>query len=129
MAAFLAKNDIEQGALVPLLLSKSPNLIIAILAVLKLGAAYVPLSPENPVERNAFILQETKATIFVSEVEHQCKAAELKGRVLLLDEVDLSPLSPRKPAYNFKHGELAYVIYTSGHESGSVYPRNDKLTL
>ena len=129
MAAFLAKNNIDHGVLVPFLLSKSPNLIIAILAMLKLGAAYVPLSPEDPVERNAFILQETKVTIFLSEVEHQSKAAEVKGRVLMLDEIDLSPFSPRKPSYNVTHGELAYVIYTSGHKSGSLYPRNDKLTL
>ena len=114
MAAFLGKNGVKPGTLVPLLLSKSPNLIIAILALLKLGAAYVPLSPENPVERNAFILQETKAVVVLSELEHQGTVAELRGQILMLDQVDLSRFSPERTAHKARPSELAYVLYTSG---------------
>ncbi|RAK76561.1 nonribosomal peptide synthase SidE [Aspergillus fijiensis CBS 313.89] len=70
MANFLSERGVSSGDLVPILLEKSPVLITTILAVLKLGAAYVPLSPENPVERNAFIVRDIGARVILTQTEH-----------------------------------------------------------
>ncbi len=114
MAAYLAENNVRHGTLVPLLLDKSPVLIITILAVLKLGAAYVPLSPENPAERNGFIIHETQAATVLTESAHQDHLAEQGITTPLLDQVDLSQYSQDKPICGVIPNDLAYVIYTSG---------------
>ena len=114
MAFFLTKNGIKYGDIVPVLLEKSPIMIIAILAVLKIGAAYVPLSHNNPVDRNLFIVHEAKARLVLTESAHENYFTTQTIALLLLDGIDLSKL----PIGTFKSqvspDQLAYIIYTSG---------------
>lgn len=56
VAQFLRSKGLGPGSLVPICLPKSIEAIVAILAVLKAGAVFVPLDPENPPERNNFIV-------------------------------------------------------------------------
>ncbi|KAJ5250086.1 hypothetical protein N7489_000496 [Penicillium chrysogenum] len=114
MANFLSERGVTTGDLVPLLLEKSPFMIIAILALFKLGAAYVPLSPENPVERNEFIVRDVGARVVLSETEHATFFSLEDISVLLIDRAKLCAYSKEKPEIEVSPSESAYILYTSG---------------
>ncbi|CRL24052.1 AMP-dependent synthetase/ligase [Penicillium camemberti] len=114
MANFLSERGVTTGDHVPLLLEKSPFMIIAILALFKLGAAYVPLSPENPVERNEFIVRDVGARIVLTETEHATFFSFDDLSVLLIDQAKLCAYSREKPEMEVSPNDFAYILYTSG---------------
>ena len=110
----LQSQGLKRGDFACLLLDKSPLMIASILAVLKVGAAYVPLSPENPVERNLFIANEVDARLIISEGT----VAQIKdlgtSPVILLDQADFASYSSGALDVPVSGSDSAYVIYTSG---------------
>ena len=113
-SAYLIDVGIQPGDLVPLLLEKSPRMIVMILAVLKAGAAYVPLSPDNPMERNDFITKEVGASFILTESRFTQYLASSSAKPIFLDTIDTSAYPSCKPAISIGPERLAYVIYTSG---------------
>ena len=102
--------------MVGLCLARSPELIVSILATLKAGAAYVPLDPEYPDDRLAFMAADA---CLASIVTH----APTRGRVAALAEVGDRPIvdagevegeSGGDPGSGAVAEDLAYVMYTSG---------------
>ncbi|MGI5271610.1 non-ribosomal peptide synthetase [Nonomuraea sp. CA-218870] len=85
------------------------DLVIALLAVLKAGACYVPLDPRYPVERLRFMLADSGAALALTTPE---LAGRLPG-VPVLTDLAQSPPNDR-PLPEVSPGHLAYVIYTSG---------------
>lgn len=116
MGNYLSERGVCAGDVVPVLLEKSPFLIITILAILKIGAAYVPLSPENPVERNTFMVQDVRATCIVTETEHASffDSDATNIPLILVDTAKLYNYSSEKPRVDISPADLAYIIYTSG---------------
>ncbi|WP_084495016.1 non-ribosomal peptide synthetase [Nocardia shimofusensis] len=117
----LARHLIDRGvgpeSLVALHFRRSPELVIAMYAVLAAGGAYVPLDPDHPAERTAHILR-TAAPMYVLTTG-DTDLPEAAPPVLRLDELDLTghPDGPvwdreRRSALTPRH--LAYVIFTSG---------------
>jgi natural product biosynthesis luciferase-like monooxygenase protein/FkbM family methyltransferase len=98
---------------VAVLLGRSAELVVALLAVLDAGAAYLPLDPEYPPERLAFMMEDSGARALVT-------GAELADRVpapptVLLVDGPAEPAGDARPAAaDGPPEELAYVIYTSG---------------
>ncbi|KAF6826568.1 nonribosomal peptide synthase (Bacitracin synthase 3) [Colletotrichum plurivorum] len=121
----LIDRGLQPGDLVPLVLDKSADMIVAILGVLKAGGAYVPLSPDNPTERNAFVVSDTKAKLLVLHPQHAAfgeHAREHLGvEILILDNYNsLSDFATESrdasvaPAVATTPDSIAYLIYTSG---------------
>ena len=108
--------------LVVLCLDRSERMIVSILAVLKCGAAYVPVSPGYPSERISYVLSDTGARVvlcdsdYVRLFERLCDSST--GIVPVGDpvfEADLlSGYPSTNPVTEVGSGNLAYVIYTSG---------------
>ncbi|AIA70439.1 hypothetical protein EV46_07535 [Pectobacterium atrosepticum] len=93
---------------------RSLDMVIGLLAILKAGAAYVPLDPGYPAERLAYMLDDASPVALLTQANQR---ALLTGDVprILLDTADFSHLSednPHVPGLDAHH--LAYVIYTSG---------------
>ncbi len=113
LAASLADRGVARGDLVGLVAAPAPEMVVAILGILKLGAAYLPLDPTIPVERFRSIAEDSGlATVLVhGDARHLAS-----GGVATLDldaEIHRSTGSP--PAFVPPDpAELAYVIYTSG---------------
>ncbi len=103
--------EVRVGVAMP----RSEHLLIALLAVLKAGGAYVPLDPDYPVERVAYMLDDSCARVLLTE---QAVAATLsvpaETAVLMLDQLDLSRYPLSAPHSSVTPDNLAYVIYTSG---------------
>nr|WP_285478570.1 non-ribosomal peptide synthetase [Amycolatopsis sp. NBRC 101858] len=94
---------------VALAVPRSPDMIVAELAVLKAGAAYLPLDPDYPAERIAFMVSDARPVCVVTTGD---LAGRFDGDVLLLDEVSWEPAPD--PAAAIVPANAAYVIYTSG---------------
>ncbi|MDR9754670.1 amino acid adenylation domain-containing protein [Pseudomonas sp. SZMC_28357] len=97
-------------------MQRSDTLLVALLAVLKAGGAYVPLDPDYPAERVAYMLDDSRALLLLTE---QAVAATLSvastTQVLLLDNDDTWRTYPsHAPITGVTPDNLAYVIYTSG---------------
>jgi amino acid adenylation domain-containing protein len=115
MANYLSERGVVPGDIVPLLLEKSPLMIMTILALFKLCAAYVPLSPENPLERNAYIARDVSAKFVLTEKEHASYfASESDIPSILLDVANLCEYSPEPQQITVSPDALAYLLYTSG---------------
>jgi amino acid adenylation domain-containing protein len=97
-------------------MSRTPALLVALLGILKAGAAYLPLDADLPGERLAFMIDDAGATILVADRE-TAAAPSIAGRAPLLLDDDLpASESARGAAAPADVGadDLAYVIYTSG---------------
>ena len=117
----LARLLITRGAgperFVTIAMPRSPDMIVAILAVLKTGGAYVPIDPAYPPERIAYMLRETSPVAVLTTAE---VAATLPGRLplLVLDHpataAKLAGLDGMNVPMAAEPRNVAYVIYTSG---------------
>ncbi len=101
------------GRLVGIVIERSPELVIGILAVLKTGAAYVPVDPGYPPDRIAFICQDSCMAALVTQ---KSWLATLPKRLpnVCLDETIGCTESTENVELLHDPNELAYVIYTSG---------------
>jgi len=112
-AAALASLGAAKGAIIGVCLSRSAELLITLLAVIRTGAAYLPLDPAHPTARIEGMIADAEAAFVVVDAEtsstHRLGAAPTRT----LGEIDaLAPASWRAPTIAAE--DLAYVIYTSG---------------
>ena len=102
---------------VGLCLERSPELILTLMAILKAGAAYLPLDPRLPAARLRFMVQDACADLVVIADETVPYAADLQEAthcLVALDEMDLDGPMRMPEAAKVLPGHRAYVIYTSG---------------
>ncbi|HXB53930.1 MAG TPA: amino acid adenylation domain-containing protein [Vicinamibacteria bacterium] len=101
---------------VGLCLERSPELVIALLAVLKAGAAYVPLDPAYPSQRLAFMLADAEVAVLLTQHRLAGQLPPVQVPLVCLDS-GWEPISRRnstRPAVGVMPENLAYLIYTSG---------------
>ncbi|MGP1384065.1 MAG: amino acid adenylation domain-containing protein [Thainema sp.] len=122
LAHYLQTLGVGSETLVGICLERSPLMLIALLAVLKAGAAYVPLDPSFPAERLHFMVQDSQIALIVTQaslsdlllatVEEQ----PYQPQVLCLDTAleRLSQQPQSTPDVQVDASNLAYLIYTSG---------------
>lgn len=119
---------IGPGQRVGILLGRSENLVISILAVLKMGAAYVPLDPEYPVDRLNTIIQHSEADLVITETVHGPCHELVRIPVLNLAEVSMDikqEIAAYIPQVTLQPEDLAYIMYTSG---SSGIPKGVKIS-
>ncbi|PHM39367.1 Amino acid adenylation [Xenorhabdus mauleonii] len=109
------------NTLIALYLDRGLEMVISILAVLKSGGAYVPISPEYPSDRVSFILQDAQTPCVLTQQRYLTVLAEytqsLPDSCLMVaaDDPALSRIpSGENPTSISRGDDLAYVIYTSG---------------
>ncbi|AXE87434.1 MupA/Atu3671 family FMN-dependent luciferase-like monooxygenase [Streptomyces sp. Go-475] len=118
LARILRARGAGRDTVVALCLPRTPALVTALLAVLKSGAAYLPLDPTAPPERTAYILRDAGVRLLLSD-SALLPALDCPEDVepLCLDTLDALDAAPRPDdpaAPEAGPGDLAYVIYTSG---------------
>lgn len=104
------------GAIVGLLLERSPEMLVGLLGILKAGGAYLPLDPTYPETRLRFMLEDSGATVLLTDKQHRDRIRGHRTQTITLDE-EWSAVE-RQPAASVPapvgSRDLAYVIYTSG---------------
>jgi amino acid adenylation domain-containing protein len=115
LARRLGELGVGRESRVGVLLRRGPELVVALLAVLKAGAGYLPLDPGHPAQRLAGLVAETGARVVVTQRELAGLLEAVPAERLLVDEdpgiAGQDPANPGRPA---SPDSLAYVIYTSG---------------
>nr|WP_232003292.1 non-ribosomal peptide synthetase [Mycobacterium sp. 1465703.0] len=113
LAHLLIPQGVGPGTRVALLLPRTPEAVVAILAVLKTGAAYVPIDPTVPAARMEFVLGDSAPVAVVTNADVRSR---LKGSGLLLIDIDdLAVTTQPETALPAVEAEsIAYIVYTSG---------------
>ena len=119
LARHLLEQGVRPGSRVGVHAQRSLEAVVALLAVLKAGAAYVPLDPSHPAERLAYLLKDSAVPVVVCQATLARSLAAPGATVIALDprgEVTGTAAMPgsRFPAPALPDGHIGYVIYTSG---------------
>ncbi|MEO8191049.1 MAG: amino acid adenylation domain-containing protein [Acidobacteriota bacterium] len=116
LARYLRRKGVEPGSIVGACLERSARTVAALLAVLKAGAAYVPLDPSYPPERISFMIRDSGACLLL--VDEPPPAVPGTQTIPLIDLTRIDRELASEGERNFLSGatplDLAYVIYTSG---------------
>lgn len=116
LAHYLRAAGVAAGAPVGIALNRSADFVIAALAVLKLGGAYVPVDPALPPERLAVMVGDAQASIVLTRSEFLAQLPDVGFTIVCLDR-ETEALA-RQPTARIGDApaplDLAYVMYTSG---------------
>src|SRR2546427_295473 len=111
----LVQAGVGRGAIVGIAMERSLEMVICLLSVLKAGAAYLPLDPASPAERQRFMLADSGASHLIA---HRAALHKLGtpavAHLVVAEEVDFTQACNAAPAHAVHERDLAYVIYTSG---------------
>jgi amino acid adenylation domain-containing protein len=115
VAQYLVKLGVGPDVLVGLCLGRSLDLAVAVLGVLKAGGAYVPIDPSYPMDRIAWMLEDSAVPVVLT---HEKIADELPAAAMMVrldaDGFLIEAESAERPPCAATPDNLAYVIYTSG---------------
>ncbi|MDM5301989.1 non-ribosomal peptide synthase/polyketide synthase [Bacillus subtilis] len=113
LALILQDKGVGTDQVVAVLTDRSANMIIGILAILKAGGAFLPIDPELPDERRAFLIKDSGASVLLTSAGHVIPPL-FKGEVLLLDDPLLYQGGTDNLNLSYSENDLMYIIYTSG---------------
>ena len=116
LARHLQKLGVGPEMLVGICTERSLEMVVGLLGILKAGGAYLPLDPSYPRERLAFMLNETRAPVLLTQQRLLDSLAGPDTRIICLDSdwETISRENSENTASGVKADNLAYVIYTSG---------------
>ncbi|HEY0606499.1 MAG TPA: amino acid adenylation domain-containing protein, partial [Herpetosiphonaceae bacterium] len=110
--------DLRPNDLIGLVLDKSERMMLAIIAVWKAGVGYVPIDPNYPDDRIAFMLDDTAARLVITNTPYVDRLRQLDEQqprlVLAIEQLPLADQPTHNPVTPTTSTDLAYAIYTSG---------------
>ena len=113
VASVLRDKGIGPDCLVGIRIHRSIEMIVAMIAVLKAGGAYLPLDPEYPTQRVQYMLDDSKALVLLVDDTYDSNLV-YQGEIVNLQQLDYDRLPKENLPINHNAKNLAYVIYTSG---------------
>lgn len=113
LARKLREKGVGANQIVGLYVTRSLELMIGMLSVLKAGGAYLPIDPDYPEERVQYMLQDSSASLLLTQ-KHLSVPASYEGEVLFIDDEALYQGTKTNLGKVNHANDLAYVIYTSG---------------
>jgi D-alanine--poly(phosphoribitol) ligase subunit 1 len=113
LAHWLRATGIGPGHIVALMVERSLAMMIGILGIIKAGAAYLPLSPDNPPARTDYMLKDAGVTVLLVH-DKTARRTTFQGLIVNLDDPGIYCGPEENPVIVNQARDLAYVIYTSG---------------
>ncbi|MCA4898332.1 MAG: amino acid adenylation domain-containing protein [Cytophagales bacterium] len=108
------KHAVTKGARVGTLYARSERNVIAMMAIMKTGAIYVPVDYKLPVARIDLILQNSKPVVIIAEGRMFATNHAIADRCINIDELDLEQYSTSFTTPSVEPGDGAYIVFTSG---------------
>jgi natural product biosynthesis luciferase-like monooxygenase protein len=95
---------------------RSLDLVIGALGILKAGGAYVPLDPSYPADRIAFMVEDSRAPVIVTQSKQRERLPTTSAKLVVLDEeaTAIAARPEERPTTDVTSANIAYLIYTSG---------------
>jgi amino acid adenylation domain-containing protein len=117
LANHLQKLGVKPNDLVGICVERSLEMLVGLFGILKAGAGYVPLDPAYPTDRLAFMLEDCKPRLLLTQRKLQKRVPQCQAQIVCLDalvaETTGRECQQRQPHTNWQN-DLAYVLYTSG---------------
>jgi amino acid adenylation domain-containing protein len=116
LAHHLINLGVKPESRVGLWLSRSLDLVVAILAILKAGGVYVPFDPDYPSDRIAYMLEDSQVAVLLTHSQFQAQIPPHQATTIFIDncEVELAKQTTNAPEILVHPDNAAYIIYTSG---------------
>ncbi|KAK2788223.1 NRPS [Onygenales sp. PD_12] len=115
LAHYLLYLGLKPDDLVSVLLEKSFDLYVAILAVIKAGGGYVPITPHTPINRIKTIVGEANCPMCITDSTFLLQLGQLHGtKVITFENILLADFPTTRPAVSVPESSLAYCTFTSG---------------
>jgi natural product biosynthesis luciferase-like monooxygenase protein len=116
LAHYLRKLGVVEETRVGICMERSLKMVVSLLAVLKAGAAYVPLDPSYPRARLAFMLEDARTLVLLTQSTLRPMLPEHEAKVVCLDTEweQIAQQSHTRITSTINSNNIAYVIYTSG---------------
>ncbi|NOT27406.1 MAG: amino acid adenylation domain-containing protein, partial [Acidobacteria bacterium] len=123
LAWLLRRHGVGPETRVAVWLERSPELVIAVLAILKTGGAYLPLDPEYPIERISFLLTDARPALLLTSQALASRGPQAAPTSISLDavstvtalaEIPSVPLTDADRTTSLQAAHPAYLLYTSG---------------
>ena len=114
-ASFLLKTGIVSGDVVAISMDRSIDMVISMLGLLKIGAAYIPLDLKYPIDRKRFLIEDSKAkAIIIDSIENNVTAEYTKTIVFNSFWINRELFDIKDVGDKIMPNNLAYILYTSG---------------
>ena len=131
LARLLENHTVKKDDIIAILIDNRIEMLIAILGVLKIGAIYLPISPDTPKERIDYILKDSNAKKLLST--KKLENENFKNIDFIdLEEIDYHNLNSNDLHIEFSNMSAAYIIYTSGstgNPKGVLVNQNSVINL
>lgn len=116
LAHYLKERGVGPDVVTGIFLDRSLDMVVALLATLKAGGAYLPLDISYPLERLSFIVNDASVPILITQEHLLSKLPQCESKIICLDrdESDIALQSAENPIAESTGKNLSYVIYTSG---------------
>lgn len=114
LAAYMRSRGVQRNKIVAVMTDRSPDLIVALVAVLKAGGTYLPIDPALPRERIALMLEDSGAVLMLTPKEQVADAADYEGDIVDLSDASSYPALQSPLEKVSEPEDAAYLIYTSG---------------
>ena len=116
IATYLIENQVSPGDAIALILDRSVEMMASLLAIMKSGAAYIPVDPDYPVKRIEYMLADSSAKLLISSEKYKGRFGSQYIKEVILEDIEdqLAGYSGSNPEIIVNGSDLAYVIYTSG---------------
>ena len=113
LAAILRNKGVKPDDIVGILADRSLEMILGVMAIVKSGAAYMPIDSEYPMDRVQFMLEDSQTKILLSQ-KHLFDRINFNGEIIDIEDSQLYKGGVANPEIINKPSDLAYIIYTSG---------------
>ncbi|BBB56340.1 non-ribosomal peptide synthetase [Candidatus Megaera polyxenophila] len=114
LASYLRSLGVVTETPVAIVMNRSLEMIVAIIAILKAGATYIPIDPDFPKERLKYIVEDTKVLILLTQATLKESIVGLCKIVIEVNAKDFHKYSELNHTNSVSIKNLAYIIYTSG---------------
>lgn len=115
LAVALKNNNATLQTPIAIMFDKSLEMLISMFAVMKIGAYYIPILPEEETERMKYILENSKAQLLLTHKNYENKIEDLKIKAIQVDKYLEEDVKVEEITYpDIKLDDLSYMIYTSG---------------
>ncbi len=114
LARYLIAHGVKNQDNIGILVARSFDMITGMLAIMKAGAAYVPIDPDYPIDRQEYILQNSAVNMVITDSDYPLSALLHETQLIKLREINLDHLKSNNPHISIDSRQLAYTIYTSG---------------